>query len=670
MTPPTPSADFNPYHKWLGISGATKTPDHYRLLGIESFESDADVIASAADRQMAHLRKYQSGPHAALSQQLLNEIATAKVCLLNNEKKQTYDAALQGDEEQTHPVASPAVPSPTIQVRTDDSTRRVRAKKSSYRAIVLLCTVAILAGAFGIGWHFTNKDPIDTTDDITNLKPVVEASGATNREVSDSDHRQEPQASALADSSTDNSAEKTTVRNRPRPMSPAEYAQKSGTESGELPNRNTGEKPRAGIVPSTAATVEEFHLPSNVASATTQTRNEELPKRSAIPSRAELATGKKRLGELMKKAGRTRPATAAAIIPFLDHEDVNDDKCLRYATLQLILDTAIRNGNVDVALETAKRLVANFSVDKHAVQSETLSELIRSVRKDPIGRARLLSAMHTEMWNSLRISDYPSANLLAAKILVAAKNSRDKETIKWARGLPDILKQKQVQFDELATAKSTIEKDPDHPESNHAVGRYLCFCVNDFENGIALLAKGPDGLLRSLARQELSRQPPPQRLKLADKWWNYAASQSPETSRHIRSHAVQHYSKIVTKLPLAERALLLERIAENEFKSSLFRRPSLVVGSVWNITWEQHSNWDELEFLRDGKCRVRTLGNDLFYTWRLEPQQVLLQSLDGLRLYRLTPISDIVLHCEHIGRKDNRLISLGTGTRTKPPASL
>jgi hypothetical protein len=70
-------------------------PNHYRLLGIEPFESDADVISSAADQRMLHLRGFQAGSHSAESQKLLNEVAAAKVCLLNAGKKASYDAGLR-----------------------------------------------------------------------------------------------------------------------------------------------------------------------------------------------------------------------------------------------------------------------------------------------------------------------------------------------------------------------------------------------------------------------------------------------------------------------------------------------------------------------------------------------------------------------------------------------
>jgi hypothetical protein len=90
-----PGEAFDPYHKWLGIAPQQQPPHYYRLLGIDVFEEDPDVIAAAADRQMAHVRSYQSGRHAEASRRLLNELAAARICLLSPKKKQVYDAALR-----------------------------------------------------------------------------------------------------------------------------------------------------------------------------------------------------------------------------------------------------------------------------------------------------------------------------------------------------------------------------------------------------------------------------------------------------------------------------------------------------------------------------------------------------------------------------------------------
>ena len=78
---------FDPYLQWLGIRDPERPPNYYRLLGVEIFESDADVLTHAVDRQMAHVRNFQSGQHSAVSQRILNELAAAKLCLLQPERK-------------------------------------------------------------------------------------------------------------------------------------------------------------------------------------------------------------------------------------------------------------------------------------------------------------------------------------------------------------------------------------------------------------------------------------------------------------------------------------------------------------------------------------------------------------------------------------------------------
>ena len=101
---------FDPYRKWLGIPPHEQPPNHYRLLGIGLFESDADVIANAADRQMFHIRTYQSGPYADISQFVLNELSAARVCLLDPPRKAEYDQWLR----QTMPVERQMPPPPRI----------------------------------------------------------------------------------------------------------------------------------------------------------------------------------------------------------------------------------------------------------------------------------------------------------------------------------------------------------------------------------------------------------------------------------------------------------------------------------------------------------------------------------------------------------------------------
>ena len=107
------AAQFDPYHTWLGIPPHEQPPNHYRLLGIPAFSSDPDIIENAADRQMAHLRTFQAGVHSDLSQKLLNEVAAARVCLFNAQKKADYDQKL--GKQMLPPVAPlPVAPPPVF----------------------------------------------------------------------------------------------------------------------------------------------------------------------------------------------------------------------------------------------------------------------------------------------------------------------------------------------------------------------------------------------------------------------------------------------------------------------------------------------------------------------------------------------------------------------------
>ena len=88
---------FDPYYEWLGIPRKDQPPNHYRLLGIEVYEENLNVIERAADRQMSHLRTFQVGKHGQQSQKLLNVISAARICLLHPDKKQAYDEQLRGE---------------------------------------------------------------------------------------------------------------------------------------------------------------------------------------------------------------------------------------------------------------------------------------------------------------------------------------------------------------------------------------------------------------------------------------------------------------------------------------------------------------------------------------------------------------------------------------------
>lgn len=140
---------FDPYHKWLGIKPEDQPPNHYRLLGIDLFETDPEVVDAAASRQMAHVRSYQLGPHSALSQKILNEIAAAKVCLLTPSKKDGYDAELRTNlGAGTVPVNLPPIydvlSPPPAALPIPTSHQPIRRRKRRHSPLMPLAAFAVI----------------------------------------------------------------------------------------------------------------------------------------------------------------------------------------------------------------------------------------------------------------------------------------------------------------------------------------------------------------------------------------------------------------------------------------------------------------------------------------------------------------------------------------------
>lgn len=210
---------FDPYLNWLGIRDPERPPNHYRLLGLEPFESDAQVIATAADRQMAHIRTFQGGQNAELSQQILNELSAAKLCLLHGDSKQQYDEQLKerlpvaktAEVSETPIVdavaAKPATPvAPSVKIEAnEDSLRLGRPRRGNRHSaakrfqIPLLVVLGIVVAA-GIYYWKTNNFGSDT--EATNAQATQQSSDDPSDDV-DNDESSTTSKEAISDPPAD-----------------------------------------------------------------------------------------------------------------------------------------------------------------------------------------------------------------------------------------------------------------------------------------------------------------------------------------------------------------------------------------------------------------------------------------------------------------------------------
>jgi hypothetical protein len=90
---------FDPYESWLGITAAHRPPTYYDLLGLSPFESDPETIERAALRRISKVRQHQIGPHSDASQEVLAELARARLVLNDPNRRADYDAKLRARGE-------------------------------------------------------------------------------------------------------------------------------------------------------------------------------------------------------------------------------------------------------------------------------------------------------------------------------------------------------------------------------------------------------------------------------------------------------------------------------------------------------------------------------------------------------------------------------------------
>ncbi len=82
------------YREWLQIKEPARPLDYYQLLKLKQFDDDTGKIREHYRRLNAHVRKFAAGEFAQQSQDLLNELAKAMLCLTDASRKRDYDAGL------------------------------------------------------------------------------------------------------------------------------------------------------------------------------------------------------------------------------------------------------------------------------------------------------------------------------------------------------------------------------------------------------------------------------------------------------------------------------------------------------------------------------------------------------------------------------------------------
>lgn len=533
------TTQFDPYHKWLGIPPEEQPANHYRLLGIKVFEDDPDVVASAADKQMAHLRSFQTGQHGVLSQKLLNHVAGARVCLLNPNEKAAYDALLRDDlekkaaQESEHAAVKEALSAhrPALATRTSGS------KPMSWQVMsVIGGGVVVLLGLLLV--YMLSGKPAPQVAQREKTLPVSEQ----EKEVASKAVVEPPKPTPpLAATEPPKPAE---IKRETPPATPK--TEKPVQEARPSPAPKPQETPPVAPAPQRPATPPPQ---TPVAAATpapqAEQQSKEKPKKLPLPDEA----ARERVSKVVQDTFREElnksksPADKQVLGNKLLQQGIEtrSDPAMQYVLLEMARDMAVEAGDGSLSFDAIEKMADLFQINRFAAKEAVLSGFTKTARSPAAHRALAEKALSV-MEEAIGENNFDAAGSLRKLALAEALKAKDREVTQLVRNRTKDLEQAVKAFAEIEVTMNTLKENPNDPDANGTVGRYTCFVKGDWETGLPMLVKGNDTTMKDLATKDLQRPAKPEeRVVLADGWYDLAASERAAAKKHIQLRAAHWY---------------------------------------------------------------------------------------------------------------------------------
>ena len=523
---------FDPYHVWLGIPPSEQPPNCYRLLGIALFESNADVVATAADRQMGHLRTYQSGKHSELSQRLLNEVARAKVCLLTPAKKAAYDAQLRQQLQPSPPGdAAPAAVDATswadiTGARSSSVSHRVARKRPASPGPIIAVAVAgalLLAGF--IAWNATPRaNEAGEQAALTPKRSDQPVPQQTANRPETTARRPEPPVLPLIVKTDSVPTQVKTIM----PVAPKEPAEPAAAKAEltsvtrpffEEPTEKPTDAVEKPVMPSFEAPADAPTKPANEPTTTKRLPVPDDGKQEKIA--AQIA------GVFDSSRAKTPKERVKLAYQLLQAAKASKEPNERYVLLHQGRELAGQGGDVALVLQAVEMTAAAFDINLLEEQEKSLLALAgKAIVAEQI--RSVCGASQRVIAQALLEGRYQSAADLANAVFRACQRAQGKEFRKKALDQRAWVLDYCRRQDERREAEAKLKTNPHDAESHLALGRYYSF-ADDWKNGVPHLAEGSDAELRQLAQRDLtSPNEAAEQTALADAWWDLGKARNGE----------------------------------------------------------------------------------------------------------------------------------------------
>jgi hypothetical protein len=549
---------FDPYYKWLAIPPDEQPPNHYRLLGVRTFEPDADVIANAADKQMAHIKVFQAGQHSALSQKILNEIAAARVCLLNAGKRAEYDVVLRAQLATKQPVKADR-PAPT------PSSWQLYAAIAAGAVIVVVIAAVLLSGGRRGKPAQAKLDGLEPVRAIAD-SPRVDASTPPQPVAAEPAKPAEPTTPMQAEA--------------PKPAPPMLPAAPEGVASTVQPLQQESPtktaptpEPAQSATPMPASQTAPISGTAAPGPPSAAALNATTPAKLPVPDESAQAQARKLVQSVYKEKydKATTPEAQTSLAQDLQRKawTTGDDASAQYVLFQEAGRLAVSAKSVELALQVVDEMATKFAINALAMKVGVVTTIGKSARLPEQQIKAVVEKALALIEEALVQDQFDTAEQLAEAAIEYAKRSKDtplrKRAVARNRDLKAEIEELKKYQPAVQQATAVVGQNPNDPAANLTLGRYACFVKGQWDKGLPRLALCGDAVLKDLAAKELQEnQASAELAKVADAWWDLGEKESGLPKKHVREHALSLYRQALPGLSGLERDRVEARLKANE----------------------------------------------------------------------------------------------------------
>ena len=242
----------------------------------------------------------------------------------------------------------------------------------------------------------------------------------------------------------------------------------------------------------------------------------------------------------------------------------------RYVLLRKGIDVLAASAAIDDALAAVDTLDIQFEVDVWAEKAKLFETMYDAQPSKTDAASKDLALAATKLANqSAKVERFDEAVALLRLANSAARRGSNNELSRLALNRRRELEKMRDEYAPIKRAKEALSANADDPNANLYVGRWQAFVRGDWQQGLPMLAKGSNEMLKSIATDELAAPDEPDaQAALADRWWELANKTDGVMRDQIRKHAVTWYKKALPGLTGLMAEAAQQRIDELDSESA------------------------------------------------------------------------------------------------------